>query len=179
MENLAQAGEGGGCTPTPFPYIYHIYTHPVSTLLNISTLCYFLLKGLKGKHLKEMSKTREHLDNLCTYSKLQLWSCSHISSLTNSTVFWRTLVYFYNHLPPVVVQKQCAVFIANKMYAILCIIFLFSSTIFSPNLHNNFCKIIYFIYFSSRKTAYKKCFSMSSHKSHKSYIDCTLRYIQK
>ncbi len=51
MEKLAQAGEGGGCTPIPFHYIYHHiqscsvssswvgrYTHPISSL-QIYVLC--------------------------------------------------------------------------------------------------------------------------------------------
>jgi hypothetical protein len=32
MEKLAQAGEGGGCTPTPCHYIYHHSPYFISTL---------------------------------------------------------------------------------------------------------------------------------------------------
>ncbi len=51
MEKLAQAGGGGGCTSTPFPYIYHHvqscsecsswegrYIHPISSL-PLNVLC--------------------------------------------------------------------------------------------------------------------------------------------
>jgi hypothetical protein len=53
-EKLAQAGEGGGCTPTPFHYIYHhvykvvvyVPAEKADTLPLISTLQLYVLCGV-------------------------------------------------------------------------------------------------------------------------------------
>ncbi len=50
MEKLAQPGEGGGCMPTLFHYIYHIYTPTISTL-PLFVLC--------GVHLPMTALTKD------------------------------------------------------------------------------------------------------------------------
>ncbi len=90
MEKLTQSGEGGGCTPTPFPYIYyHVqscsersswvrrYTHPISSLLIVCTLWLYQTRQTVRVYTDCTSGNRLDVHDRLYECKHRRYECTH------------------------------------------------------------------------------------------------------